>query len=370
MESLLPWLVLKNIPGIGNHIYKRLIDQFRSPDRVLAATDEELLSVNGMTGRLVSAIRRHQTPDSIRRELDLTSEKGFDIIPLTDPDFPALLLQIPDPPPYLYLFGSLKLLKNPIAVVGSRNATDYGVLTTRRLSADLATRGITIVSGMAIGIDTAAHQGALSVNGQTVAVLGSGLDYIYPRENKALFYEIAKHGAVVSEFPLKEEPKASNFPQRNRIISGMSLGTVIVEAAKQSGSLITARLAAEQGREVFAVPGSIRSFKSAGTHGLIKQGAKLVEHAGDIIEELSRVMSVEPQPESVDEPEQPSSDTFALSGEEIKVIHGLEPYPIHIDDLARKVAMDSGKLAAILLKLEIHGIVRQSPGKRFTKIER
>jgi DNA processing protein len=369
MEPLLPWLVLKSVPGIGNLIYKRLIDRFQSPHRVFDATDEELLTVNGMTGKLISALRRHQEMDSIRHELDSASEKGFAIIPLTDPDFPPLLLQIPDPPPYLYAFGNLRSIKNPIALVGSRNATDYGILTARRLSFDLVTHGITIVSGMAVGIDTAAHQGALLAKGQTVAVLGSGLNHIYPKENRSLFHEIASHGAVISEFPLNEEPRASNFPQRNRIISGMSLGTVIVEAAKQSGSLITARFAAEQGREVFAVPGSIQSFKSAGTHGLIKQGAKLVEHAGDILEELSPFISIENPSELRASTENPL-EVSSLSTDETRVIDAMDPYPIHIDDLARKLSMESGKLAGILLKMEIKGLIRQSPGKRFSKHER
>ena len=203
--------------------------------------------------------------------------------------------------------------------------------------------------------------------GKTIAVLGSGLDRIYPQQNRKLFYQIAENGAVISEFPLKTEPDAHNFPKRNRIISGISLGTVVVEATKRSGSLITAGLAAEQNREVFAVPGSIQSFKSTGTHTLIKQGAKLVEHARDIMEELSHVI------ETPSEKEKSADNTFEkislLSADELMVFESLDPYPIHIDDLVRMLSMEPGKLSSILLQLELKGMALQSSGKFFSKIE-
>ena len=252
-----------------------------------------------------------------------------------------------------------------LAVVGSRNATAYGIETTRSLCQDITGFGFNIVSGMAVGIDTAAHHGAMDGKGRTYAVLGSGLEWVYPRENLKLFHRIAENGAVLSEFPLKTEPDGFNFPRRNRIISGMSLGTVVVEATLKSGSLITARLAAEQNREVFAVPGSVRSFKSTGTHTLIKQGAKLVEHARDIIEELP--------PEETTRPSQDDLATATrevksdLSPEEKKVLDIIEPYPIHIDTMIRHLGMESGKLASILLPLELKGIIRQAPGKYFTR---
>jgi DNA processing protein len=252
-----------------------------------------------------------------------------------------------------------------VAVVGSRNATDYGMSTTRRLCADLAVSGITVVSGMARGIDTAAHEGALDGGGQTIAVLGSGLARVYPPENRALFRRIGRQGAVVSEFGMLTGPDAHNFPRRNRIISGMSLGTVVVEASRRSGSLITAALAAEQNREVFAVPGSIRSFKSTGTHTLIKQGAKLVEHAQDIIEELEALLGTLPPA-----PDQSGSagcpGPAGLSAAETRVMGALGPYPLHIDDLARKLSMAPGALAGILLQLEVKGRVLQSAGKLFS----
>ncbi len=218
---------------------------------------------------------------------------------------------------------------------------------------------------MAKGIDTAAHQGALDGRGRTIAVLGSGFERVYPSENIALFHRIAESGAVITEFPMKTEPDPHNFPRRNRIISGMALGTVVVEATKKSGALITARLAAEQNREVFAVPGSIHSFKSMGTHTLIKQGAKLVEHAQDIIEELSALLPVaaakEPAIQKADQNQAP-----LLSSEESAVIQTLGPYPVHIDDLVRQLSIEPGKLSSILLRLELRGMVQQAPGKLFS----
>jgi DNA processing protein len=222
---------------------------------------------------------------------------------------------------------------------------------------------------MARGIDTAAHEGAMAAGGETIAVLGSGLERIYPAENKRLFQRISQNGAVVSEFALRTEPEGHNFPLRNRIISGMSLGTVVVEATKKSGSLITARLAAEQNREVFAVPGSIQSFKSTGTHTLIKQGAKLVEHAQDIVEELAPYFQNN-QHRTIVSPDDINEIPASLSGDESTVFAALEPYPIHIDELSRKISMEPGKLSSILLKLELNGMILQSPGKLFSLSDR
>ncbi|NNK84657.1 MAG: DNA-protecting protein DprA, partial [Desulfobacterales bacterium] len=252
-----------------------------------------------------------------------------------------------------------------IAVVGSRNATSYGVSTTMRLCSDLVSRKMTVVSGMALGIDTAAHEGALQGGGKTIAVLGSGFENVYPAQNLKLFHKIAQNGAVITEFPLNAEPNAHHFPLRNRVISGICLGTVIVEATKKSGSLITARLAAEQNREVFAVPGSIQSFKSTGTHTLIKQGAKLVEHTQDIIEELAPLTNLETERNNITCSETETKNS-ALSKEESIVFNSLGAYPVHIDDLIRKLSMEPGKLSSTLLKLELKGVIMQSPGNYFT----
>ena len=364
MDQILPWFILKSVSGIGDLLFKRLIDRFNSPASIFEATRDELLKVEGITPRLVAAIKQRQISDSVKKDFDRVRQKGVKIVTMADPDYPPLLLQIPDPPPFLYVDGCLDGSIKNVAVVGSRNATNYGRSATLRLCRDLARLKITVVSGMALGIDSAAHEGALMGKGATVAVLGSGLENIYPAENRKLYDRIVDTGAVVSEFPLNAEPDAHNFPRRNRIISGMSLGTVVVEATRRSGSLITARLSAEQNREVFAVPGSIQSFKSTGTHTLIKQGAKLVEHAQDIMEEFSSMIEVPAETEIT--PDGPPEAMPRLSPEESKVFEALGPYPVHIDDLARNLSMESGKLSSVLLQLELKNIVRQSPGKFFS----
>ena len=323
-----------------------------------------MIQVEGISARQAELIKNFKTPDSIRRELDQINQKGLGIITLTDSEYPSLLREIPDPPPFLYVSGNLEGSLRNIAVVGSRNATAYGISTAQNLCADLSSFGITIISGMAIGIDTAAHQGALAGSGKTVAVLGSGLNNIYPTENQNLLERISENGAVITEFELNAEPEAHHFPIRNRIISGMSLGTVVVEATRKSGSLITARLAAEQNREVFAVPGSIQSFKSTGTHTLIKQGAKLVENAKDVLEELTAFMGA-PNIKSDQNLSNTNENLSTLSTDEMAVYKVLSPYPEHIDTIVHKTRIQPGKLLSILLQLELNGMVNQLPGKRF-----
>jgi len=364
MENLLPWFQLKSTPGVGNHIFKRLIDAFDSAEAVIRAPRQALTRIDGVSERLATAIKQNNLPDTVENELNRVHQKGSRIVTLADRDYPALLLEIPDPPPFLYVYGELPANLNNIAMVGSRHATRYGLSTTKLLSRDLVKHGLTIVSGMARGIDTAAHEGALAAGGKTVAVLGSGLAYIYPRENEKLFHRIAEQGAVISEFPLDAEPEGHHFPMRNRIISGLTLGTVVVEATLRSGSLITARLAAEQNREVFAVPGSIKSFKSTGTHTLIKQGARLVEQSQDILDEISHLLDHADTAPGCDEKIDPArADT--ISATETSVLQVLEPYPTHIDDLVRKLALPPSELAAILLRLELKNKVQQDPGKYF-----
>jgi DNA processing protein len=366
-ENWFPWFALKSIPGIGNILFKRLIDGFSSPEKVFAASIEELSQISGISESIAFRIKSFKFKDTIKKEIDHVIEKGFHIITLSDMNYPPLLRRIPDPPPYLYVSGKLLPQNHNIAVVGSRNPTAYGISAAKRLSESLAILGFTIVSGMARGIDSAAHEGALLGKGKTIAVLGSGLDNIYPPENCKLFEQISENGAVISEFSIQSPPEAHHFPIRNRIISGMSLGTVVVEAAKKSGSLITARLAAEQNREVFAVPGSIHSFKSCGTNSLIKQGAKLVEHAQDIIEELS--------PQIQENLECISHNAYLgssgkmlpkLTPDEQMVLNHLEHYPIQVDELVRKTSIAPGKVLSILLKFELEGIAEQLPGKCFS----
>jgi DNA processing protein len=361
MKHLIPWFGLKSVPGIGNHLYKKLIDHFTSPDRVLGASAESLCRIPGVTEKLARAVGQHKIDDKIPAYIESVFSKGYRIMTYTDEGFPPLLREIPDPPPYLHVFGKPEDAFAHIAVVGSRNATDYGLSVTRRLCEGLAARGITVVSGMARGIDTAAHIGALAGGGKTIAVLGSGFDQVYPAANQTLFKKISQNGGVFSEFELDAEPQPHHFPLRNRIISGVSLGVVVVEAAGKSGSLITARLAAEQNREVFAVPGSIHSQKSAGAHGLIKKGAKLVENIEDILEEFPYLLNTG----GVQKQKEMDRLKGTLSREEYQVVSQMGPYPVHIDDLMRKTSIAPGKLSGILLHLELLGLVVQMPGKLF-----
>jgi len=362
MEPLIYWLGLKTVPGVGNRLFLHLIKHFGGPEKVFSASKRELLHVEGVNDRLASVIQGYKTPKEVQEDQALAKKNGVRIITFSDPNYPTLLRHIHDPPPVLYVCGRLNPDSLNIAIVGSRNATSYGHTVTERLSGGLARRGFTVVSGMARGIDAAAHIGALAAGGKTIAVLGCGLGTVYPAENKSLFHRIAESGAVISEFPFLTPPEAHNFPVRNRIISGLAVGTVIVEATHRSGSLITARLAAEQGREVFAVPGSITSFKSMGTHGLIKQGAKLVEHVDDIVQELN---IAQPLP-SMDTREKP---TISLTPEEKKIIDELSPYPVHIDKLVRHLSLSAAQVSSLLLQLELKGLVTQSPGKLFARCE-
>lgn len=366
-EALRPWFHLKSVPGVGNHLFKRLIERFGGPQDAFQGAEKDLQDIEGMTPALARRLKTHQLDPAVEQDMALAARKGVRIVTMTDPEYPFLLRQIPDPPPFLYVRGRIESRAKAVAVVGSRVATGYGLSMAARLGAELAACGVTVVSGMARGIDTAAHEGALQAGGPTVAVLGSGLARVYPAENRRLFQAIVGNGAVVTEFPMLTEPEPYNFPIRNRIISGMSYGTVVVEATRKSGSLITARLAAEQNRDVFAVPGSVQSFKSIGTHTLIKQGAKLVENAQDILEEIAGSFFTDLQP---DERRLPAGKgPPPLSPDEAIVVTALEPYPVHIDDLGRKLSMAPGKLASILLQLELSGIVDQSPGNFFARVD-
>ncbi len=366
MERLQPWLLLKSVPGVGNHLFKRLLDCFHTPASVLKAPIDALMQVDGVGERLARRIKSHRATSTLENELLLAKEKYYQIITLNDDDYPLYLKEIPDPPPFLFANGSLQPSAPCVAVVGSRHATDYGLQTAFDLCRALAGLGITIVSGMARGIDTAAHKGALMGGGKTIAVLGSGLERIYPKENLALSRQIASNGAVLSELSLFATPEAHHFPARNRIISGISLGTVVVEATKRSGSLITARLAAEQNREVFAVPGNIRSFKSSGTHALIKEGAKLIEHPQDILDEISASFETSLPLETQCQPM--PSPLNQLSTEESLVMTQLEPYPVHIDTIVQKLSKPAPLVSSVLLTLELKGLVRQLPGKQFVRI--
>jgi DNA processing protein len=285
-EALKYWIALRAVEEVGCIGFKNLLAAFSSPRAVFSTPVHTLRVIPGIGPKTADYIRSFSDWKMAEREVTRASELGFSIITCEDPLYPRNLLNIYDYPPFLYLNGSLSPEETAVAVVGSRLASAYGRYVTEKLSRELALKGITVVSGLARGIDAAAHRGALAGRGRTVAVLGCGLDVVYPQENEELAAAIAAQGALITEFPFGTPPNAPNFPARNRIISGISLGVVVVEAGEKSGSLITARIAAEQGRSVFAVPGTIESAGSRGTHRLIKQGAKLIENVEDILEEI------------------------------------------------------------------------------------
>jgi len=368
MENIRHWVALKYIPGVGDHVYKNLLNRFETPGRVFQASKKALMAVEGVFEHLADNILSGPPTAAVNKELALIRQSGCRIITCTADEYPPLLREIADPPPYLYVKGQMGDCRQSIAVVGSRKATRYGISMAEKLSAELADLGFSVISGMARGIDTAAHKGTLSVQGETVAVLGSGLSMIYPPENRFLVDRICQSGAVISEFPINEEPNAYNFPKRNRIIAGMTLGTVVVEAASRSGSLITARIAGEQGREVFAVPGNANSKTSAGAHALLKQGAKLVATASDIIEEFPYLFLKSDKNRGNEHNVTPDGKERDLTLDECRVYEQLEPYPVHIDELGRQLDMDISRLSGILVSLEIKGIVSQSPGKYFATI--
>jgi DNA processing protein len=359
------WLALGRIPGIGPVLYQRLIEKFQTPEQVFQAGWSALLSVPGLGEKTARAISRAKRDESIEREIEVLERLGGRLLTMGDPEYPPLLAGIYDPPPFLYCLGKGSLRDRPvIAMVGSRNASDYGRKVTERLAYSLALAGVAVASGLARGIDTAAHNGALIAKGRTVAVLGSGLDVIYPPENRKLAEQIVESGLVCSEFPMGALPERPHFPIRNRIISGLSQGVVIVEATQHSGSLITARLALEQGREVFAVPGSVESFKSSGTHSLIKQGAKLVEHAQDILDEIPGFL---PRPRPGPEGAAPPLPPKRLSVDQRRIWDLLAAGPKQVDPLARETGLAVGPLLSQLLEMELMGVIKQLPGKFFER---
>ncbi len=360
MERYRHWLALRRIAGVGNVLYRRLIETFKTPEAVFAAREEALLRVEGISNEAAQGILDFQDFEWVDRECEEIVKADVSLVSIHDPDYPPLLAAIYDPPPLLYLKGSLEGDRHPIAVVGSRKTTPYGKRVTERICSELAGYGMTVVSGFARGIDGFAHQAALTAGGRTIAVVGCGVDRIYPSEHKALFEQIVEQGAVISEFPMGAFPEPHHFPQRNRIISGLSLGCVVVEAALESGSLITARFALEQGREVFAVPGSIFSETSAGTHRLIKSGAKLVQGVDDILEELLPALKRKPQ--------MPGPPLTPLEGDEEVLYRLLSLEPKHIDQVILESARPASVVSGLLLALELKGAVRQLAGKFYVRM--
>jgi DNA processing protein len=373
--DLADWIALNMIRGIGPRTANQLLDRFGSPAQVFAAS-RGALEASGVKPETVRELHDSEILERAGAEIERLEQLGATVITLEDEDYPPLLREIYDPPIALYVRGDLKrACERPcLAVVGSRRCSTYGINAAASLARDLAAQGLTIVSGMARGIDAAAHRGALEAAGLTVAVVGTGLETTYPKEHKKLEGEIAASGAVISEFPLGTPPLPQNFPYRNRVLSGLCFGVLIVEAAEHSGSLITARLAYEQGREVFAVPGNITSQTSFGPNYLIKDGAKLVQHWRDVIEELPRnlkekILGIERTATSDAQSNvQPIFEAVELSQSERQVLELLSPeVPAHIDQLLITSSLNSSELMNALLGLEMKDRIKQLPGKSFIK---
>jgi DNA processing protein len=353
--------ILHGTPGLGNKTLRRIMAEYTTCEPFYRAPRSALQ--NFLPPAVADAFierRRRLDPLTIGSMLD---SQGVDIIWPGEKRYPFSLRQIPNPPQLLYCRGRVELIQGQcLAVVGSRKATQYGRKVARELALKLAGRGLTIVSGLARGIDSQAHLGALEAGGATVSVLGSGINIVYPRENQALYQQICSEGLVISEFPWSTPPLPNHFPMRNRIISGLSLGVLVVEARKQSGALITADFALEQGREVFAVPGPISSLHSAGTNSLIKQGAKLVTCVDDVLEEFPGWAPAEPAAGLV----QPALPIYEDTENLVLMHMGFEK--CHRDELLRLTGLQPGDLSLILLKLELEGIVQSLPGNYYVKI--
>lgn len=353
-------------PGVGRATVHRLVEVFGSPDRILSAQPEELREVEGIGRQLAARISDQAQVQVARRNAEKivgdTLDRNCSVVCPADDSYPSGLLHIPDAPLALYCHGDMTCLAQPlVAIVGSRAATTYGKRVSFELARELARHGVVVISGMAMGIDGEAHRGALAGGGKTIGVLGCGIDVIYPHQHAELFRDVAANGLLMSEYPPGTQPDGFRFPERNRIISGISSGTLVVEASLKSGSLITARLALDQGRDVFAVPGRIDSPKSQGTHRLLQQGAKLVNSVDDILEELDLAgLAVATQ----------SSDTLPernieLSGEEELLLSCLDIYPVTIDELVRDSGYDTATVFQMLFRLEMEGVVRQLPGQQY-----
>ena len=372
IASLRSLLTLRAVQGLDDAGLCRLLQAFGSPGAVKDASPDALMEAGGISRSVALTVRAPEDSEArkaVDGELKELERLKLRLVTYLDEAYPPRLRTIPDPPPLLYVSGRLDQRDHQaIAIVGSRRATAAGRVLTEELSRDLASAGFTIVSGLARGIDASAHRGALAAGGRTVAVQGCGLDQTYPPEHRALRTQIEDSGAVIGELPLGSYPHGYHFPRRNRIISGMSLGVVVVEAAVRSGSLITARLAAEQNREVFAVPGFVKAENSQGPNGLIKQGAKLVETAADVIEELLPQLDAVFR-ESLQRRVPATVGTGAqVDRKEAPVYEMLSSDPTHIDDLIARTGLPAADIAGLLLAMELKGAIRQLPGHSYIRI--
>ncbi len=348
-----PWLRLALADGVGNTSLLRLLTAFGSPEAVLASGRSALMM--HLSAAQCDALLGEPDAAALDAAQAWLAQPGNSLMTLADDDYPKNLLEIADPPAVLYCKGRRDLLNQPgFGIVGSRNATPQGVRDAEAFAHALSDAGLTIISGLALGIDAAAHRGGLAGAGSSVAIVGTGLDRVYPARNKALAHQLVENGLIVSEFALGTPPLPGHFPRRNRLISGLSRGVLVVEAAPDSGSLITARVATEQGRDVFAIPGSIHSPLSRGCHALIKQGAKLVESAADILDELA-------WPQRLTSPSLPEHSTDP-------VLAALDGAPVTLDTLAQRTGLTLEALSAKLLALELDGRIASLPGGRYQKI--
>jgi DNA processing protein len=371
LDASLSWLALALTPGLAARLSARLLKEFGSPEEVFRAPLPRLEACN-LPRPVAQAVFKKQAFKRAEKELTLTRRMDrCRLLNWTEPEYPQTLLQIYDPPVLLYVRGDPQVLTEPsIGVVGTRKPTLYGTQMAERLGRELAARGLVIVSGLARGIDAISHQGALAVNGRAIGVLGTGVDVYYPKENRKLYEKVLERGALVSEFPLGTHPAPENFPIRNRIVAGLPLGVVIVEGAQYSGSLITARLAMEFGREVFGVPGNVTQPVSFAPNLLIKQGAKLVTNGEDVIEELPT--PIRAKLVNAEQPEAQQRNLLlaaSLNSSEKKIYELLSvDEPRHIDDIVEASGLNSSEVLATLFDLEMKGVVRQLPGKQFGKV--
>jgi DNA processing protein len=366
LDTFVPWLALRRLPGVGTRTQLDLLEHFGSIEAIFSASRGQLEKALAGKNEAIDALLAGPDENVLKSELEWLSEPRHHLMTWADPDYPVLLREIPDPPLVLYIAGERPLLSaQQLAIVGSRNPTPMGRENARAFAKSLAGAGLVITSGMALGVDSAAHRGALETGGKTIAVAGTGLDRVYPARHRDLAHEIVKHGALVSEFPLGTPPLPENFPVRNRIISGLSLGTLVVEAALQSGSLITARMANEQGREVFAIPGSIHAPQSRGCHALIRQGAKLVETAQDILEELGPLAGVALQAANENTP-----PGLRLDSTMETLLEHIGHDPVSIDTLIERCGLTADAVSSMLLQMELNGLVSNCPGGKVQRISR
>ncbi len=364
-HELQDWLALWRVPGVGPSTYAGMLQHFGSPTDALAASVSALTST-GLSTAVAEAIRSCDR-DAARPDLDWLAQDEHDVITREDPRYPRLLHEISQPPPLLFVNGDPAVLASvQLAMVGSRNPTPGGRETAHEFARHLASSGLCITSGLALGVDAASHQGALEAGGLTVGVAATGLDRIYPSKHRGLAHRIAEQGALVSEFPIGTTPRPEHFPRRNRIIAGLSVGTLVVEAALRSGSLITARLAIDQGREVFAIPGSIHNPLARGCHQLIRQGAKLVETAADVLEELRPLVQL-----GLEQPtaEGPAADTSALDEDYRHILDCMGYDPTPIDTLVQRSGLTPEAVSSMLLILELHNQVASVNGGLYVRLQ-